>query len=93
MRAIGLLPAVLASLILTCAVHAQEASAIVRFYDGKFSMGSSKTGTFKVVAEIEVLGESGAPASVFVENTDSYISLSSFSGSVSYKGKVLTKIT
>lgn len=93
MRTIRSLTAVLASLILTCAVHAQEASAIVRFYDGKFSMGSSKTGTFKVVTEIEVLGESGAPASVFVENTDSYISLSSFSGSVSYKGKVLTKIT
>lgn len=75
------------------ALFGQEPSAVIRNYDGTFSMSSAKTGTYKVVMEVEVFDESGNSASSFVENTDSYISISSFSGSVSHKGKVLSKIS
>ena len=86
--------AVLAVGLLTAlSLHAQEGNhAIVRNWEIRFSMSSPKSGTCNVVKEIEVLDKDGDEAAFFLVNTDSFTSLSVFSGTVSHRGKVLSKL-
>ena len=83
-----------AVLLLTAVqLNAQEKDhAVIRNWDIRFSMSSPQNGTCKVVKEIQVLDEDGEAAALFLVNTDSFTSLSSFSGTISHGGKVISKL-
>lgn len=72
---------------------AQEGNhAIIRNWDIRFTMASSRNGTCQIVKDIEVLDKEGEETAFFLVNTDSFTSLSSFSGTVSHAGKVVSKL-
>lgn len=83
-----------AVLLLTAVqLNAQEKDhAVIRNWDIRFSMSSPQSGTCKVVKEIQVLDEDGEEAALFLVNTDSFTSLSAFSGTISHGGKVISKL-
>ena len=69
-----------------------KADAVVLTHDAVFTMNSMSTGTYKVHSKIQVNSRHGADAALFSVYTDSFKSLSSFSGRIEAGGKTLRKV-
>lgn len=75
-------------------MHGEEgkADAVILTHDAVFTMNSMSSGTYKVHAKVLVNNKHGLGAAAFIVYTDTFKSLSSFSGRVEAGGKTLRKV-
>ena len=84
----------LSCLLAGCIAMAQgQPSAVILDLEADFTLSSPRTGTYKVVKEVQVMDKDGEDAALFRVDTDSYTSISSFSGTVSHGGRTVAKLS
>ncbi|MCM1502353.1 MAG: transglutaminase-like domain-containing protein [Bacteroidales bacterium] len=69
-----------------------QADAVIENYEISFDMSSSESGTCETVRKITVMKPDGAGSARIAIYTDSFRDLASFSGEVTYRGKVIKKL-
>ncbi len=77
---------------LSWAQEMRKADAVILSYDMTFDMASQSSGTMKVCRKVLVMNRKGLASALFNVYTDSFRSLSSFSGRIEAGGKTLRKM-
>ncbi len=85
---------IISAVIFVLAASAQDAmpDAAIEKYDMYFDMSSAESGTCNVTIRTHVMRQGGSKSGNFVLYTDSFRELSSFSGEISSRGKVIKKL-
>ena len=77
---------------LSWAQEMRKADAVILSYDMTFDMASQSSGTMKACRKVLVMNRKGLASALFNVYTDSFRSLSSFSGRIEAGGKTLRKL-
>ena len=77
---------------LSWAQEVRKADAVILSYDMTFDMASQSSGTMKACRKVLVMNRKGLASALFNVYTDSFRSLSSFSGRIEAGGKTLRKL-
>lgn len=77
---------------LSWAQEVRKADAVILSYDMSFDMASPSSGTMKACRKVLVMNRKGLASALFNVYTDSFRSLSSFSGRIEAGGKTLRKL-
>ena len=80
------------SSVVAFAQDAQKPYAVIHEYDASFVQSSPASGTYRLRTRVEVKDRKGLDAAVFTAYTDSFRSLTSFSGRIEAAGKTLKKL-
>lgn len=86
---------VVALIFVNASLYAEEtrkADAVILSYDMTFDMASPSSGTMKAHRKVIVMNRKGLSSALFSVYTDSFRSLSSFSGRIEAGGKTLRKL-
>lgn len=86
--------AIISAVAFVLAAAAQDTlpDAVIEKYDVHFDMNSAESGTCNITIRTQVLRKGGSRSGYFVLYTDSFRELSSFSGEISSRGKVIKKL-
>ena len=80
------------SSVVAFAPDAQKPYSVIHEYDASFVQSSPASGTYRLRTRVEVKDRKGLDAAVFTAYTDSFRSLTSFSGRIEAAGKTLKKL-